>query len=204
MFEKPGEKAKRQKKNRVGCALRTISSSGSQEERAAVGENFMTKYSTTHKVVDWEAAAQWVQNLQGQGKLAVFTNGCFDLLHLGHVRYLEAARSLGDGLIVGVNTNASVKRLGKGPGRPLNPEVDRARVLAALACVDRVVLFGEETPLALITLLAPDILVKGGDYQLDEIVGREVVLARGGRVVALPFVPGYSTTGLIERLRSGV
>lgn len=163
----------------------------------------MTKCSTGHKVVDWVAAARWVQDLQGQGKLAVFTNGCFDLLHVGHVRYLEAARSLGDGLIVGVNTDASVKRLGKGPGRPLNPEGDRARILAACACVDQVVLFGEDTPLALITLLAPDILVKGGDYQLDEIVGREVVLARGGRVVALPFAPGYSTTGLIERLRSG-
>jgi D-glycero-beta-D-manno-heptose 1-phosphate adenylyltransferase len=163
----------------------------------------MTACSTDHKVVDWEAAARWVAGLQGQGKLAVFTNGCFDLLHVGHVRYLEAARSLGDGLIVGLNTDASVKRLEKGPGRPLNPEGDRARVLAALACVDRVVLFGEDTPLALITLLTPDILVKGGDYRLDEIVGREVVLARGGRVVALPFVPGYSTTGLIERLRSG-
>ena len=95
------------------------------------------------------------------------------------MRYLEAARSLGDGLIVGVNTDASVVRLGKGPGRPLNPEGDRARLLAALTCVDRVVLFAEDTPLALITILAPDILVKGGDYQLDEIVGREVVLARG-------------------------
>jgi len=154
-------------------------------------------------MVDWEAAARWVQDLQGQGKLAVFTNGCFDLLHAGHVGYLEAARSLGDGLIVGVNTDASVARLGKGPGRPLNPEGDRARVLAACACVDRVVLFAEDTPLALITLLTPDILVKGGDYRLDEIVGREVVMARGGQVVALPFVPGYSTTGLIERLRSG-
>jgi D-glycero-beta-D-manno-heptose 1-phosphate adenylyltransferase len=164
----------------------------------------MTACSTEHKVVDWEAAARWVADLQGQGKLAVFTNGCFDLLHLGHVRYLEAARSLGDGLIVGVNTDASVARLNKGPARPLNPETDRARVLAGLACVDRVVMFGEDTPLSLITLLTPDILVKGGDYQLDEIVGREVVLARGGRVVALPFVPGYSTTGLIERLRSGV
>ena len=163
----------------------------------------MTACGTSHKVVGWEAAARWVQDLQGQGKLVVFTNGCFDLLHLGHVRYLEAARSLGDSLIVGVNTDVSVKRLGKGPGRPLNPEGDRARVLAALACVDRVVLFAEDTPLALITRLAPDILVKGGDYRLDAIVGREVVLARGGRVVALPFVPGYSTTGLIDRLRSG-
>jgi len=163
----------------------------------------MTVCNTSHKVVDWEAAARWVGDLQGQGKQAVFTNGCFDLLHLGHVRYLEEARSLGDGLIVGVNTDASVVRLAKGPGRPLNREADRARVLAALGCVDRVVLFGEDTPLALITLLTPDILVKGGDYRLDEIVGREVVLARGGRVVALPFVPGYSTTGLIDRLRSG-
>ena len=164
----------------------------------------MTACSTSHKVVDWEAAALWARDLQGQGKLMVFTNGCFDLLHVGHVRYLEAARSLGDGLIVGVNTDASVARLGKGPGRPLTPEADRARVLAALAGVDRVVLFAEDTPLALITRLAPDILVKGGDYQLDEIVGREVVLARGGRVVALPFVPGYSTTRLIDRLRAGI
>ena len=156
-----------------------------------------------HKMVDWEAAARWVQELQSEGKLAVFTNGCFDLLHVGHVHYLEEARSLGDGLIVGVNTDASVTRLMKGPGRPLNPEADRARVLAPLSCVDRVVLFAEDTPLALITRLAPDILVKGGDYRLDEIVGQEVVLARGGRVVALPFLPGYSTTGLIDRLRSG-
>ena len=163
----------------------------------------MTKCSTSHKVVDWEAAARWARDLQGQGKSVVFTNGCFDLLHLGHVRYLEEARSLGDALIIGVNTDLSVTRLGKGPGRPLTPEADRARVLAACACVDRVVLFAEDTPLALITLLTPDILVKGGDYQLDEIVGREVVLARGGRVVALPFVPGYSTTRLIDRIRSG-
>ena len=162
----------------------------------------MTACSTSHKVVDWEAAARWVRDLQGQGKRVVFTNGCFDLLHAGHVRYLEEARSLGDGLIVGVNTDASVRLL-KGPGRPLNSETDRARVLAALGCVDRVALFAEDTPLALITMLAPDVLVKGGDYRLDEIVGRELVLARGGRVVALPFVPGYSTTGLIDRLRSG-
>ena len=164
----------------------------------------MTTCSTSHKVVDWEASARWARDLQGQGKSVVFTNGCFDLLHPGHVRYLEEARSLGDALIIGVNTDVSVKRLGKGPGRPLTPEADRARVLAACACVDRVVLFAEDTPLSLITLLTPDILVKGGDYQLDEIVGREVVLARGGRVVALPFVPGYSTTALIDRIRSGI
>ena len=163
----------------------------------------MTECSTSHKVVDGDAAARWVQGLQATGRKVVFTNGCFDLLHVGHVCYLEAARALGDALIIGVNTDASVARLGKGGDRPLTPEADRARVLAACACVDRVVLFGEDTPLALITLLTPDILVKGGDYQLEEIVGREVVLARGGRVVALPFVPGYSTTRLIDRIRSG-
>jgi D-glycero-beta-D-manno-heptose 1-phosphate adenylyltransferase len=164
----------------------------------------MTPYNTSHKVVQPEAAARWVQDLQARGKAVVFTNGCFDLLHRGHVAYLEEARSLGDALIVGVNTDASMARLEKGPGRPLNPETDRARVLAALACVDRVVLFPEDTPLALITRLGPDILVKGGDYQLHEIVGRAEVLARGGRVVALPFVPGYSTTALIRRIRSGL
>jgi rfaE bifunctional protein nucleotidyltransferase chain/domain len=161
----------------------------------------MTACSTSHKVVDRQAAARWVQDLQGRGQKVVFTNGCFDLLHLGHVRYLEEACSLGDALIVGVNTDASAARLNKGPGRPCTPEADRARVLAALACVDRVVLFDEDTPLILITALQPDILVKGGDYRLHDIVGREIVLARGGRVLALPFVPGYSTTALLERLR---
>ena len=131
----------------------------------------------------------------------VFTNGVFELLHPGHVAYLEQARSLGEVLIVGVNTDASARRLDKGQGRPLTPESDRARVLAALACVDRVVLFAEDTPLELITLLKPHILVKGGDYQLSQIVGREVVLAGGGQVLTLPFVPGYSTTTLLERLR---
>ena len=163
----------------------------------------MTAFSTSHKIVDREDAARWVKDLQREGKSLVFTNGCFDLLHLGHVAYLEEARSQGDALIVGLNTDASAARLSKGPGRPVTPETDRARVLAALACVDRVVLFDEDTPLALITLLQPDILVKGGDYQLHEIVGREVVEGRGGRVLALPFVPGYSTSALIDRIRSG-
>jgi rfaE bifunctional protein nucleotidyltransferase chain/domain len=163
----------------------------------------MTKCSTAHKVTDWEAAARWVRSLQEEGRKVVFTNGCFDLLHPGHVAYLEAARSLGDALVVGVNTDTSVKRLEKGPGRPVTPEGDRARVLAALTCVDQVVLFGEDTPLELITALKPDILVKGGDYALSEIVGREVVEARGGRVLALPFVPGYSTTALLASIRSG-
>jgi len=163
----------------------------------------MSSFSTATKLVDRDEAARWVRELQTQGKKVVFTNGCFDLLHPGHVGYLEQARSLGDALIVGVNTDASVGRLGKGPGRPVTPEGDRARVLAALAGVDRVVLFDEDTPLTLITALQPDILVKGGDWRPEEIVGREVVLARGGRVLSLPFIPGYSTSALLARIRSG-
>ena len=161
----------------------------------------MTDCHTSHKVVSRGAAARWVKRLQTLGQKVVFTNGCFDLLHLGHVRYLEEARSLGDALIVGVNTDASVQRLNKEPARPINPEGDRAALLAALACVDRVVLFPEDTPLELITALQPDILVKGGDYALEEIVGREVVLARGGAVKVIPLVPGYSTTALLSRIR---
>ena len=163
----------------------------------------MSNYNTGHKVVTRAAAVRWVREQQAQGHRVVFTNGCFDLLHRGHVAFLEQARLLGEGLIVGVNTDASVRRLGKGKRRPRTPERDRARVLAALACVDRVVLFNEDTPLELITLLKPDILVKGGDYKLNEIVGREEVLARGGQVLTLPFVPGYSTTALLQRLRRG-
>jgi rfaE bifunctional protein nucleotidyltransferase chain/domain len=159
-------------------------------------------HSTEHKIISREEAARWVQGLQGRGLKLIFTNGCFDLLHPGHVAYLEEARSLGDALLVAVNTDASVRRLGKGGFRPVNPESDRARVLAALAAVDRVVLFEEDTPLALITELQPDILVKGGDYQLEGVVGREVVLARGGQVRILPFRAGYSSSLLVERLRS--
>ena len=162
----------------------------------------MNECNTSQKVVSRGAAARWVKQFQAQGRKVVFTNGCFDLLHPGHVAYLEQARSLGDALIVGVNTDESVQRLLKGPGRPVTPEADRARVLAALVCVDRVVLFSEDTPLELLTALQPDVLVKGGDYHLREIVGREVVEARGGQVLALPFVPGYSTTELLERIRS--
>ena len=163
----------------------------------------MTECNTSQKVVSRGAAASWAKKLQAQGQRVVFTNGCFDLLHPGHVTYLEQARSQGEALIVGVNTDDSVRRLGKEGGRPVTPESDRARVLAALACVDLVVLFDEDTPLELISALQPDVLVKGGDYQLNEIVGREVVEARGGQVLALPFVPGYSTTALVARLRSG-
>ena len=161
----------------------------------------MSECSTIKKLVSRGAAARWVKKLQAQGQKVVFTNGCFDLLHPGHVAYLEQARSRGDALVVGVNTDDSVRRLGKGEIRPVTPEADRARVLAALACVDRVVLFPEDTPLELITALQPDVLVKGGDYQWSEIVGREVVEARGGKVLALPLVPGYSTTELLQRIR---
>jgi D-beta-D-heptose 7-phosphate kinase/D-beta-D-heptose 1-phosphate adenosyltransferase len=161
----------------------------------------MSECSTIKKVVSRGVAARWVKKLQAQGRKVVFTNGCFDLLHPGHVAYLEQARDLGDALVVGVNTDDSARRLGKGQIRPVTGEADRARVLAALAGVDLVVLFSEDTPLELIAALQPDILVKGGDYQLSEIVGREVVEARGGQVLALPLVEGYSTTELLRRIR---
>ncbi len=143
-----------------------------------------------------------MRELQSRGLRVVFTNGCFDLLHPGHVGYLEEARSWGDALIVAVNTDASARRLGKGLGRPVNSEGDRARVLAGLAAVDRVVLFDEDTPLEILTVLQPDVLVKGGDYRLEEVVGRELIQARGGQVRVLPFREGYATSRLLERLRS--
>ncbi len=132
----------------------------------------------------------------------VFTNGVFDLLHPGHVELLEAARREGEALVVGVNTDASVRRLGKGAQRPVAGEVARARVLAGLTAVDCVVLFDEDTPLQLIEALAPDVLVKGADYSRDGIVGADWVRARGGRVVRVPLIPDYSTTALVERLRA--
>ena len=130
----------------------------------------------------------------------VFTNGCFELLHRGHVEYLAQAKALGDVLVVGLNSDASVQRL-RGAGRPLVAEADRAAVLVALRSVDAVTLFDEDTPLELISTLLPDVLVKGGDYDLDGIVGREVVEEAGGEVRALPFVEGYSTTSILDRLK---
>jgi D-beta-D-heptose 7-phosphate kinase/D-beta-D-heptose 1-phosphate adenosyltransferase len=141
-----------------------------------------------------------VRAAQRRGEAVVFTNGCFDLLHVGHVRCLEAARRLGDRLVVGVNSDASVRRL-KGPGRPVVPAARRAEVLAALACVDWVVIFGETTPLALIRALRPAVLAKGGDWTLDTIVGRLDVEGWGGRVVRLPELPGVRTTRLLTRIR---
>lgn len=132
------------------------------------------------------------------GEKVVFTNGCFDLLHLGHVDYLEKARHLGDRLIVGLNTDASVSCLK--PGRPLQDEVSRARVLASLLFVDAVVLFGEQTPLTLIEAILPNVLVKGDDYTISGIVGHEIVLQNGGQVLTVPLVAGYSTTRIVERV----
>jgi len=140
---------------------------------------------------------------RAQGRRIVFTNGCFDLLHVGHVRYLEAAHDMGDILVVGVNTDASVRTLSKGNGRPIVPQEQRAEVLAALASVDYVVLFDEPDPGKLIADLQPDVLVKGGDWKPEQIVGRESVEARGGIVRTIPLVPDVSTTNLVKKIQSG-
>ena len=134
------------------------------------------------------------------GRRIVFTNGCFDLLHPGHIGSLEQARALGDALIVGLNSDASVRQL-KGAGRPVLPERERAEILAALESVDAVVIFDEPTPREVIARLLPDVLVKGGDWPGDQIVGREEVEAAGGRVVSIPVVPGYSTTEILRKIR---
>jgi D-beta-D-heptose 7-phosphate kinase/D-beta-D-heptose 1-phosphate adenosyltransferase len=136
------------------------------------------------------------------GRCIVFTNGCFDLLHPGHIGSLEQARALGDALIVGLNSDASVRQL-KGAGRPVLPERERAEILAGLECVDAVVIFSEPTPREVIARLLPDVLVKGGDWPGDQIVGREEVEAAGGRVVSIPVVPGYSTTEILRKIREG-
>lgn len=154
-----------------------------------------------NRILSRDEARTLAADLQRQGRTVVFTNGVFDILHPGHVRYLADARALGDALIVGVNADASVRRLSKGPERPIHPEQERAEVLAALACVDAVVIFGEDTPHAVIAAVQPDVLVKGADWAADAIVGRDVVEARGGRVVRIPLAPGYSTTAILNRLR---
>jgi rfaE bifunctional protein nucleotidyltransferase chain/domain len=151
-------------------------------------------------VSTFEEAVERVHAARSAGARIVFTNGCFDLLHVGHLDLLERARALGDLLVVGVNGDESVRRL-KGADRPLVPFADRARLLAGLAVVDVVVGFDDDTPLALIRAVEPDVLVKGGDWSPDRIVGRDVVEARGGEVRSLPLLPGHSTTALVERLR---
>ncbi|WP_455377156.1 D-glycero-beta-D-manno-heptose 1-phosphate adenylyltransferase, partial [Petrachloros mirabilis] len=135
-------------------------------------------------------------------KKIVFTNGCFDLMHVGHTRYLQAAKQLGDLLIVGVNSDESVRSLSKAPDRPIVGETQRAEVVAALGCVDFVVIFTEPDPMNLIKALQPDVLVKGGDWPIDRIIGREVVESRGGIVKTIPLIPGMSTTAIIQRIRS--
>ncbi len=155
--------------------------------------------STDLKVVTLELAVAW---RAGRAGPVVFTNGVFDLLHRGHIQYLESARALGEALVVGVNADASARALGKGDGRPFVPAADRARMVAALAAVDLVVLFDDPTPLRLIERMSPDLLVKGGDYRRDTVVGADLVEARGGRVVLIPLVPNVSTTSLVERIRA--
>lgn len=150
------------------------------------------------QVSDIKSIAATLAPLKKQNKKIVFTNGCFDLLHVGHVRYLQEARALGDLLVVGVNSDASTKRL-KGPTRPVQTEADRAEILAALACVDYTVIFSEDTPANLIQEVVPGILVKGGDWKIEQIVGADFVIAHGGNVMSLQFVDGKSTTKLIEK-----
>ena len=150
--------------------------------------------------VSLEEAVAWRDGLRRSGERVAFTNGCFDILHAGHVRLLTAARGTADALVVGLNDDASVTRL-KGPSRPLVPQAERAELLAALEAVDRVVLFGEDTPLATILALRPDVLVKGADWAEDAIVGAGEVKSWGGRVARVQLVPGTSTTTIIERIR---
>ena len=154
---------------------------------------------TTDKIRSIETLRPLLRADQDAGRVVVFTNGCFDLLHVGHTRYLAAARAQGDLLVVGLNTDRSVAGI-KGPRRPLVPERERAEVLAGLACVDYVVLFDDADPLALIRALEPDVLVKGADWAEKDIVGADAVRARGGRVARIPVVPGASTSALIARV----
>jgi rfaE bifunctional protein nucleotidyltransferase chain/domain len=159
------------------------------------------RFADRDKIRGLESLRDLVAGYQTAGRRMVFTNGCFDILHEGHVTYLEAARREGDYLVVGVNTDASIRAI-KGEGRPVNRETSRARLLAALGCVDHVVLFGEETPLNLITALMPDVLVKGADWPVEKIVGAREVLAAGGAVKTIELVGDFSTTGLIKKIRS--
>ena len=153
-----------------------------------------------NRVMTKAAAVAWREELGRQGKRVVFTNGVFDILHPGHVRYLATARSHGDALIVAINSDRSVKAI-KGPERPVNTEADRAEVITALACVDAAVVFDEDTPHDIISAIQPDVLVKGADWAHDKIVGRDIVEARGGVVIRVRVEEGHSTTGVINKLR---
>lgn len=155
---------------------------------------------TDQKIWTWEDAKMHVAQFRAEGKRMVFTNGCFDILHAGHVHYLEAASHLGDGLLVALNTDESVQRLEKSPARPLQSANSRARVMAALGFVTGVVLFNEDTPKEIIEFITPHILVKGADYAIENIVGADWVLQHGGEVKTLEFVPGYSTTQIEKKI----
>jgi rfaE bifunctional protein nucleotidyltransferase chain/domain len=152
------------------------------------------------RILSRDEAAAYAESLRRAGRRVVFTNGVFDLLHPGHLRYLRQARQLGDALIVGLNADASVRR-NKGPSRPITPGVERAELLAALECVDAVTLFDEDTPAEIIRAVQPDVLVKGADWPADQIVGRDTVEARGGRVVLMAVEQGHSTSSILERIR---
>jgi rfaE bifunctional protein nucleotidyltransferase chain/domain len=154
----------------------------------------------SEKFTTKDALQSLLKNWSSQNQKIVFTNGCFDILHRGHVEYLCHARDLGDKLVLGLNTDASVKRQGKSPERPVNDEQTRATILAALECIDAIILFDEDTPYELIQLVQPDVLVKGNDYKAEEIVGYDIVSAKGGSVITIPLVQGFSTTKLIEKL----
>jgi D-glycero-beta-D-manno-heptose 1-phosphate adenylyltransferase len=152
------------------------------------------------EILSVDKAVAWVEHLRHEGKTVVFTNGVFDILHPGHVRYLQDARREGDALIVGVNSDRSVKAI-KGPARPINPEHERAEVLAALGCVGGVVIFDEDDPQQIIERLQPDVLAKGADWAAGRIIGRDTVEARGGRVVRIPLAAGYSTSAIIKKIQ---
>lgn len=159
-------------------------------------------YTTAHKIMTREDMQRRIKVWRLRNDKIVFTNGCFDLLHLGHVDYLERARTLGDRLVVGVNSDASVRRLEKGSERPLQDEEARSRIIAALEFVDGVCIFDEDTPLELIQALHPDVLVKGDDYSIDRIVGANEVIGWGGKVETIPLVQGHSTTAIVNKIKA--
>jgi len=153
------------------------------------------------KIVSWDTLQRRVEDLHGQGKKVAITNGCFDILHVGHIRYLREAKKQGDILILALNSDKSVRAI-KGPKRPIVPQEERADLLAALEFVDYVTIFEEPTPAALIDYIQPDILVKGGDWKEEQLAGRETVKNRGGHIAIIPVVPGVSTTNIIDKIRS--
>lgn len=156
---------------------------------------------STDKIKSHHQLLAILRKLKKQGKSTAFTNGCFDILHSGHIKYLEAAKDKADILLVAVNTDLSVKKI-KGPGRPINKQSDRIRVLSAISCIDYLTFFGEATPLNLIKLLKPDVLIKGGDWDVKNIVGSDVVKSYGGNVISIPYLKGFSTTNLIKKINA--